>query len=167
METPWIGFGIVLTAVAGFLLQVFGRCIRRRLGLGTGRTISLDRVTLTSRRYGLTGRVDRLVRTGDMVIPEEWKSARMLRPWHRMQMGVYFLLIEDQMKVIPPHGFIVCGDGSRHCITNDQALRAAVLEMAGKVRAARADVARAIPVQPVRGQCRPCGQRANCGQARL
>ena len=76
-----------------------------------GRTVALDNVTLDSRRYGLTGRVDRLIRTGGTMIPEEWKSARVLRPWHRAQMGVYFLLIEDQLNVRPPHGFIVTGDG--------------------------------------------------------
>ena len=77
-----------------------------RQGLGEGRTVALDNVTLTSRRYGLTGRVDRLIRTGGTLIPEEWKSARSLRPWHRAQMGVYFLLVEEEFGVRPPHGFV-------------------------------------------------------------
>jgi hypothetical protein len=33
-------------------------------------------------------------------------------------MGVYFLLIEDQLKVRPSYGFIVLGDGTRHRIEN-------------------------------------------------
>ena len=39
----------------------------------TERALALDNVTLTSRRYGLTRRIDRLVKGGGMVI-EEWSS---------------------------------------------------------------------------------------------
>jgi CRISPR-associated exonuclease Cas4 len=67
-----------------------------------------------------------------------------LRPWHRAQMGVYFLLAEERFRVKPAHGFIVCGDGSRHRIDNDGALRAWVLDLAGQIRAARATVAQPI-----------------------
>jgi CRISPR-associated exonuclease Cas4 len=153
--------------VAGFLLMLLGRAMRRRRGLGAGRTLSLDRMTLTSRRYGLTGRPDRLLKTGGMIVPEEWKSARTLRPWHRVQMGVYFVLIEDQLGVVPPHGFVVCGDGTRHRIENDESLRSLVLELAGRIRAARRQIGRPIPVTPQRWQCRPCGVRHACGQARV
>lgn len=66
--------------------------------LGAGKTVSLDRVTLPSRRLGLTGRPDRLVKSGGVVISEEWKSSRRLRDSHRAQLGIYFLLIEDQME---------------------------------------------------------------------
>src|SRR5947209_1146254 len=112
--TPGVAAVAVLGLLLGLVLVLAGRGLRRRRGLGEGRTVSLDRVTLTSRRYGLTGRPDRLIRTGDTVIVEEWKSARQVRAWHRAQMGVYFLLVEDQLRVKPPHGFIVCDDGTRH-----------------------------------------------------
>jgi hypothetical protein len=72
-----------------------------------------------------------------------------------------------EIGVTPPHGFIVCGDGSRHRIDNTSELRAWVLELAGQVRAARAAVTVPIPVNPKMGQCRPCGMRLHCGQARL
>jgi hypothetical protein len=36
-----------------------GRGLRRIAGFGEGRTVSIDRVTLTSKRPGLTGRPDR------------------------------------------------------------------------------------------------------------
>src|SRR5271157_3438333 len=55
-------------------LVLGGRGMRRRHGLGEGRTVSLDRVTLTSRRLGLT-RPDRLIKTDGTIIPEECKSA--------------------------------------------------------------------------------------------
>ena len=132
-----------------------------------GKTVSLDRVTLTSMRLGLTGRPDRIIKADGTIIVEEWKSSRTLRPWHRAQMGVYFLLVEEQLRIRPSHGFIVCGDGSRHRIENSDDLRAWVLEMAGQIRAARAVVAQPIPVEPVPGQCRLCGMRGHCSQARL
>jgi CRISPR/Cas system-associated exonuclease Cas4 (RecB family) len=128
--------------------------------------VTLDNVLLTSPRYGLTGRPDRLVRTGDIVIPEEWKSARRVSDGHRAQMGVYFLLIEDQLAVVPPHGFIVCGDGSRHRIENTPELRGWVLELAAAIREKRAAVEQVIAVQAKPWLCRPCGMRVQCAQAR-
>lgn len=157
----------VAALLLGILLMLVGRSLRQRRGLGQGRTVALDNVTLTSRHYGLTGRVDRLIRDGATIIPEEWKSSRFLRPWHRAQMGVYFVLIEDQLGVRPEYGIIVTGDGARHCIENDEALKAWVLELAGRIRAARAAVKLPIPVTPAPGQCRPCGMRGQCGQARV
>jgi CRISPR-associated exonuclease Cas4 len=163
----WIGTAVVLALLAGILLVLAGRRLRERFGLGGGRTVSLDRVTLTSRRLGLTGRPDRLVKGGGTIIPEEWKSSRTLRPWHRAQLGAYFLLIEEQLRIRPSHGFIVCGDGTRHKIDNTEELRTWVLEVADQIREARRRVAEPIPVDPNPGQCRPSGMRNHCGQARL
>jgi CRISPR-associated exonuclease Cas4 len=166
-NTLWLAARAALVLLLGLVLLLAGRGLRRRRGLGEGRTVSLDRVTLTSRRLGLTGRPDRLIRQGGVIWPEEWKSARTLRPWHRAQMGVYFLLIEDQLKVRPPHRVIVGGDGTRHKIDNTDELRAWVLGLAGQIRAARRAADTPIPVRPVPGQCRPCGLRRHCGQARM
>jgi CRISPR-associated exonuclease Cas4 len=156
-----------LALVLGLLLVMAGTGLRRWHGLGAGRTLALDNVTLVSRRLGLAGRVDRLVRIGGSIIPEEWKSARVLRPWHRAQMGVYFLLIEDEMRVRPAYGVIVCGDGTRHYVKNTEELRARVLDMAARIRKARAEATRPIAVKPRPGQCPPCGMRRHCSQARL
>ena len=73
-------------------------------------------------------------------------------------------LVEEELRIRPTHGFIVCGDGTRHRIENTTELRAWVLELAGQIRAA---VMVPIQVNPVRGQCRPCGMRGHCGQARI
>lgn len=167
IPAAWIAAGAVVALLLGLVLVLGGQGMRRRRGLASGETVSLDRVTLTSRRYGLSGRPDRLIREGGMVIPEEWKSARQLRAWHRAQMGVYFLLIEDQLKVRPAHGFVVLGDGTRCRIENDAMLRSWVLDLAGRIREARKSVDRPIPVTPKPGQCRPCGMRERCGQAML
>jgi CRISPR-associated exonuclease Cas4 len=114
----------VLALLLGLWMMLAGRDMRKRRGLGGGKTVSLDRVVLTSVRLGLTGRPDRIIKAGGTIIIEEWKSSRTLRPWHRAQMGVYFLLVEEQLRIRPSHGFIVCGDGSRHRIENSDELRA-------------------------------------------
>jgi CRISPR-associated exonuclease Cas4 len=163
----WIALAAFLALLLGLWLMLAGQGIRRRRGLGGGKTVSLDRVTLTSHRLGLTGRPDRLIKENGSIIVEEWKSARRVWPNHRAQMGVYFLLVEEQLRIHPTHGFIVSGDGSRHRIENTDDLRAWVLSLAAEIRAARAAVDQPILVEPPPGQCRSCGQRKNCGQARI
>jgi CRISPR-associated exonuclease Cas4 len=163
----WIALAAFLALLLGLWLMLAGRGMRRRWGLGGGKTVSLDRVTLASHRLGLTGRPDRLIKENGSIIIEEWKSARRVWPNHRAQMGVYFLLVEEQLRIRPTHGFIVSGDGSRHRVENTDDLRTWVLSLAGQIRAARATVDQPIPVEPQPGQCRSCGQRKNCGQARL
>jgi CRISPR-associated exonuclease Cas4 len=163
----WIAVAAVLALLLGLWLMLAGRGMRQRRGLSGGKTVSLDRVTLTSRRLGLTGRPDRLIKADGSIVVEEWKSAQTLRPWHRAQMGCYFLLIEEELRIQPSHGFVVCGDGTRHRIDNTERLRASVLELAGQIRTARGAVNEPILVNPRRGQCRPCGMLEHCGQARL
>ena len=162
----WIVVAALLGLLVGLWLMRAGQGMRRRRGLGRGKTVSLDRVTLTSRRYGLVGRPDRIIKAAGSIVVEEWKSSRVLRHSHRAQMGVYFLLIEDQLRIRPTHGFIVCGDGTRHQIENTPELRAWVLTIAGKIREARAAVTVPIAVNPSPAQCRSCGQRNNCGQSK-
>jgi CRISPR-associated exonuclease Cas4 len=157
----------VLALLVGLWLMLVGRGMRLRRGLGGGKTVSLDRVTLTSRRLGLTGRPDRLIKADGTIIVEEWKSSRRVWPSHRAQMGCYFLLIEEELRIRPLHGFIVLGDGTRHMIENTEELRAWVLDLAAQIRAARPAITEPIPVNPKPSQCRACSQRGNCGQARL
>jgi CRISPR-associated exonuclease Cas4 len=157
---------MALVFILGLVLLLTGRTIRRRRGLSAGPTISLDEVTLTSSRLGLTGRPDRLIKTGGTIIVEEWKSSRQLRPWHLAQIGVYFLLVEEELRIRPPYGFLVCGDGTRHRVDNSEELRNWVHDLAGQIRTARSRIKEPIPADPKPGQCRHCGQRENCGQAR-
>ena len=164
--TGWMAVAAVFALMLGLWLMLAGRGMRQRRGLGSGKTISLDRVTLTSHRLGLTGRPDRLIKTDGTIIPEEWKSSRRVWPSHRAQMAVYFLLIEEELRIRPTHGFIVCGDGRRHRIENTQELRTWVLELAEQIRSARKAVTMPILVNLTPGKCRACGQRKNCGQAR-
>src|SRR5262249_28877666 len=74
-DMAWVVAVAALALLGGLLRIAGGGRLRRRFGLGEGRTVALDNVTLTSRRLGLTCRPDRLVRTGGTIIPEEWKKA--------------------------------------------------------------------------------------------
>jgi CRISPR-associated exonuclease Cas4 len=159
--------GVVLAVLPGMLLIASGRGMRRRRGLGDGRTLALDDCTFYPRRYGLVGRPDRLVSDGGAVVPEEWKSSHTVRPWHRAQMGVYFLVIEEETGIRPPYGVIVCGDGTRHRVENTAERRAWVIELAGQIRTARAAVKLPIRVTPKPWQCRTGGMRGHFGRTRL
>jgi hypothetical protein len=106
----WIAITVAMSFALGLLLVWAGRFLRQRHGLGAGRTLALDNVALVSRRWGLTGWMDRVMKGGGTIIPEAWKSAHAPRPGHRAQMDVYFLLIEDQLRVRPAYGVVVCGD---------------------------------------------------------
>ena len=78
-------------------------------------------------------------------------------------MGCYFLLIEEELRIRPSHGFIVCGDGTRHRVENTAELRAWVLELAGQIRAARAECGDGDRT----GQCRACGMRGIVGRQEI
>jgi hypothetical protein len=75
LPAGWIAVAAVLALLLGLGLMLAGRGMRLRRGLGGGKTVSLDRVTLTSHRLGLTGRPDRLIKADGSIIVEEWNSA--------------------------------------------------------------------------------------------
>jgi CRISPR-associated exonuclease Cas4 len=159
--------------IAGTLLALFGlafviHAIRTRWGRGfiSGKTVTLDNVTLFSKEHQLVGRPDRIVKQGTNLIPEEWKSSKKVEPWHIAQLGTYFILIEEHYGVRPPFGVIVTGDGRRKRIENTEELRGRVLDVAQQVRESQRRVNLEIAALPQRWQCRVCGQRSRCRQAR-
>jgi CRISPR-associated exonuclease Cas4 len=152
-------------ALLGLLLLLTARRARTSRGLGSGETVALDDVTLYSARLKLVGRPDRIVRRGGTYIPEEWKSSKRVSHGHRLQLGAYFLLIEEGYGVRPPYGVVVLGDGARVEVPNTATLRAEVLAIAATIRAHRARLTKPVPVTQPPAKCRRCGQRANCGQA--
>jgi CRISPR-associated exonuclease Cas4 len=159
-----LGVALVL-ALLGLLLVVFSKRGRAVRGLGSGETVALDNVTLFSERLQLVGRPDRIVRDGDNLIPEEWKSAKKINHGHRLQLGAYFLLIEAEYGERPPFGVVVLGDGSRVEVENTNALRSGVLAIADKIRERRRAIGEEIEVRQPAWKCRVCGQRANCVRA--
>jgi CRISPR-associated exonuclease Cas4 len=148
----------------GLLLVVLSRVGRKGRGLGSGETIALDNVRLYSERYGLVGRPDRIEREDGHLIPEEWKSSRRVSHGHRLQLGTYFILIEETYGEIPPYGIVVLGDGSRVEVKNTEELRSEVLEIADAIRERRRFLEAEIEVRQPAWKCQRCGQRLNCRQ---
>src|SRR5215210_6938461 len=131
----------------GLLLVVLAVRGRWKRGLGSGETVALDNVTLFSERLKLVGRPDRIVRQGETLIPEEWKSSKRVNDGHQLQLGAYFLLMEEEYVVRPPFGVVVLGDGSRVEVKNIEGLRSKVLSIAEQIRAARKTLREEIPVR--------------------
>src|SRR5215210_327239 len=156
----------LVLGLLGLLLVVLSKRGRAVRGLGSGETVALDDVTLFSERLKLVGRPDRVVRQGEHLIPEEWKSGKRVSDGHKLQLGTYFLLIEEKYGVRPPFGVVVLGDGKRVKVENTERLRSEVLAVAQKIREHRAKIRTEILVRQPAAKCRVCGQRGNCGQAR-
>ncbi len=161
MTAAWIiAFGALLV---GLLLVLSGRGMRQRRGLTDGRTLDMDGRNLYSARHRLACRPDRVVEEDGIGIPEEWKSARHVYQSHRAQIGVQFIVIEDETGVRPPHGSIVTDDGTRQRIENTPELRAWVLDVADQIRAARRQMAECIQVkQPGKKKMSGTEKRLSC-----
>jgi CRISPR-associated exonuclease Cas4 len=166
MMAPRLLLAAILLGLAGLVLVIRAARARWSRGLGLGETVALDDVTLFSERLRLVGRPDRIERKGKTLIPEEWKSSKKAQPWHEAQLGVYFVLIEEAYGVRPPYGVLVTGDGVRHRIKNTERLRQRVLGIAEEIREHRRTLDEEIRVSPQAWQCRVCGQRSRCRQAR-
>ena len=114
----------LVVVLVGALLVWWAVRSRETRGLGPGKTVALDNVTLFSERLRLVGRPDRIERRGDDWIPEEWKpTAKRVNPGHRLQLGAYFLLVEEEFGVRPPFGVVVIRDGVRVEVPNTEGLR--------------------------------------------
>lgn len=155
----------LLVGLLGLLLVLLAKRGRRARGLGSGETVALDNVMLFSERLRLVGRPDRILRQDGSLIPEEWKSGKRVSEGHRLQLGTYFILIEEEYGERPPHGFVVLGDGSRAKVENTERLRSEVLAIAKRIRERRRVIREEIPVRQPAAKCRACGQRGNCGQS--
>ena len=169
---------LLLTLLGGLLLWL-GRGQRRRSGLPAGEPLYRDVGTwqsterpLRSRRYGLVGRPDYLVKTRAgaeiFVVPVEVKSrARPRRPYssHVLQLATYCLLVEENYGSAPPYGILHYADDTMRIPYTDE-LRSRVLETADAIRRARGapDVRRSHRQS---SRCAACGYRAACGSEAL
>ena len=123
---------------------------------------------LVSRRHGLTGRPDYLVRTREGVVPVEAKSTRKPAsgvPYdsHLMQLAAYCLLVEDQLGEPVPYGVVRYRDAEVRVEYTTQ-LREALLELLEEMREAReADEVHRSHEEPPR--CAACSYRDACDEA--
>lgn len=175
MLLAFLSFAIGLLLL-GIALYWWGGMQRRRAGLPAGEVVYSDtgvwetvEKPLISRRYGLIGKPDYLVRVKGQgkptLAPVEVKSRS--RPadtpaGHILQLATYCLLVEEVYRVRPPYGLLHYADATLQ-IPYTEELRQAVLDAAAAIRAARlaSDVHRDHD-DPAR--CRGCGYRYACGE---
>ena len=111
---------ILLLAGAVLLYVWLSHRVRRertRLGFKNEVIVSADdstqgMPTLRSKRYGLVGRPDQLIRMGQMLIPVEQKpTARRMQQSHMLQVAAQCLLVHEVYGVRPSHGLLVLAGG--------------------------------------------------------
>jgi len=163
----------------GALLLGRGRARWQQTGLPAGEVVYSDtgqwekqEKPLISRRYGLVGRPDYLVRVSEngrtVPVPVEVKSRRRpAQPYasHILQLATYCLLVEDVLKVRPAYGLLHYADATLYIPYSDE-LRAQVLKTAEAIRAARRASNLTRDHQDPR-RCRHCGYRRACGPEAL
>ena len=123
---------------------------------------------LVSRKYGLTGRPDYLVRTREGIVPVEAKSTRRPangRPYdsHLMQLAAYCLLVEDALGARVPYGLVRYADGESR-VEYTPELRETLLEIISEIREAR-DAEEVHRSHDERQRCASCGYREACDES--
>jgi CRISPR-associated exonuclease Cas4 len=172
----WLLLFALALLLLGVALWRLGMRSQQATGLPTGEVVYTDTGAweqvpkpLLSRRYGLVGKPDYLVRVraGQQMtlVPVEVKSRR--RPavtpdGHILQLATYCLLVEDVHKVRPAYGLLHYADATLQIPYTDD-LRRTVLEIAEAIRRARTapDLHRDHN-DPAR--CRGCGYAHACGE---
>ncbi len=166
------GIVVALLALAA-LLFVISRLLRSQSGLPEGDLIYSDTGAWTrnervlhSRRHGLSGKPDYLIRTRQGVTPVELKSGpapRAPRPGHVLQLGAYCLLVEDVMGETVRRG-VIRYDDRQFELDFDENLRARVLDALTDMRADLAAGGAGRSHADAR-RCRACGVREACDEA--
>jgi CRISPR-associated exonuclease Cas4 len=165
----WIAAAFFVTA--SILLLIHGRR-HLRAGLPAGELVYLDVASeqpsvLVSRRYGLKGKPDALVRisSGDVIPVERKKTRAPKRPYagDLIQAAAYCVLVEEQYGRTPPFMRIQYTDrhfDEPYTIERKQWVLRTCQEIRQARQSGACDRSHAIPAK-----CRNCGQRANCDQA--
>jgi CRISPR-associated exonuclease Cas4 len=158
---------LAVALVAYVLLEVWRRRERAALGLGAGTLVWADdsrrgSPTLYSRRHGLQGRCDHLIRDGPAYIPMEQKpSATRLQPGHRLQLAAQCLLVQERYGVRPPYGVVVLAGGRRERVPFTPELERELLDTMAAMR--HLLTLGAAPGPRWAGpKCPGCGYRAVC-----
>ncbi len=137
--------GIAACLIAAFCI-LLSTLLRRRSGLPNGEVVYKDTdgrsgELLISDRYQLCGKPDYLIESEEgELIPVEVKSGQAPasgQPYrsHRLQLAVYFLLIEDVLEAEVSHGLIRYRDRNLK-VQNSESLRSELLSVLGEMRTA-------------------------------
>lgn len=142
--------------------RVESRRTVRGYGLDAGER--LLNLSLPSRRLGLVGRPDLLIRTRTADYPVEFKHTQGgVAANHRLQLVAYGLLVEDQFGRVVDRGFVyLLPNDTVEAVEFGQERRQEVLAALAAVRES-ATAERMPPPTPVRARCMDCGYRNYCG----
>ncbi len=157
---------IVMLAVYA-LLGRWSRSERAHVGVSSGTIQTTDdsaerTPTLRSRRYGLVGRPDQLIRVGNALIPVEQKpKARRLHQSHILQVAAQCLLVQEVYRIRPPYGIVVLAGGTRHEVEFSPALELRLLDTMARMRSMMDATAPPEPFWAER-KCRGCAFRHAC-----
>jgi CRISPR-associated protein Cas4 len=163
---------IVLLCIALWLIRSFGKEARRKREasgfLQSEVALAIDGGTLlpereyVSKRQGLAGKPDALVKELDFVIPVERKPlAKKLRDRYVVQLLVYMRLVEEFEGVRPPHGYLLLGPSCRRIkVVNSESKQQWV---DGLIREMRGILEGAAPrAAPHPKKCAKCEVRDRC-----
>ncbi|MCL4861232.1 MAG: Dna2/Cas4 domain-containing protein [Caldilineaceae bacterium] len=168
-------FAAVVLGCVGLALLWLGRQAYMKTGLPLGEVVYSDtgawqrlEKPLISRRYGLVGKPDYLVRVSErgrtVTVPVEVKSRN--RPptpieGHILQLAAYCLLVEEHFHAAPPYGLLRYADATLKIPFTD-ALRRQTWETADAIRRQRhaANLSRSHTEAQ---RCRHCGYLHACG----
>ncbi len=139
---------------------------RRRSGqvYGVEDAERCENVMLVSRRWGVRGRVDLVLRRGEEAWPVEYKLSRQLQgaEHFKVQLAMYALLLEEAWGVRCRSGFLYSLSQRRaQEVTMTPRLRKQAVEMVGEIRAAVLEERAPAPTSQ-RGRCVSCEFRRFC-----
>jgi CRISPR-associated exonuclease Cas4 len=162
---------ILLLLVVGVLLLWLGQRRAARLGLPSGRVISIDTSGLArperplyDRHLDLIGRPDYLVETRRGPVPVEVKSGRSPatpHDSHVLQLAAYCRLAEATRGRRPPHGILKYADRT-FAIDYTSGLENALLDLLAEMRRTEGGAPDRSHDSPPR--CSGCGYREACDQ---
>jgi CRISPR-associated exonuclease Cas4 len=167
---------IFLVAIVAALLWLLSRRRYSSTGLPGRNILSADvgaefpqSRSITSERYGLTGKPDYVVRVLEGVVPVEIKSGdcpRSGRPHdsHRYQVAAYCLLLEDAFETNVPYGLIRYQDRSVR-VEYTPTVRAELLSILEEICLSRKTNREQHFSHSHHGKCRACGYRETCSES--
>ncbi|MCL4314586.1 MAG: hypothetical protein M1454_02520 [Candidatus Thermoplasmatota archaeon] len=134
---------VLILIMIGGCLAAIGWLERRRfprMGIPSGKMLYADLESreqiLVSRRYGITGRPDMVVRRGRSVIPYVYRRTDSDTPRknHVVEMGAYFIILEEEFPgFVVPYGILRYG-GRSFRVENNGRLKARALYIVNRIR---------------------------------
>ncbi|HKJ96563.1 MAG TPA: CRISPR-associated protein Cas4 [Thermoplasmataceae archaeon] len=140
---------------------------RKKFAMPDGKAVYGDLMAegkiLRSRRYGLTGKPDKIVQNGKEVVPYEYKSTDAVRPreGHMLQMAAYFVILEENFPGSKVEYGILKYKNYAFRIENSQRLREELFNVMGRIRG---NLGMPEPNHNNPGRCVYCSFRGTCSK---